>query len=106
MRALSARRSGAVKAFDPSTGERYAGTYVGIIQSASSHSTALVVAGARPVTGFGSSSIASNVAQASAVLTGDRGSALTCDLNIEAGYSPHGFGQCRDQSGVSYRLQF
>jgi hypothetical protein len=39
-------------------------------------------------------------------LTGDKGGALTCTMKIEAAANPHGTGQCEDNKGGAYQLQF
>ena len=31
---------------------------------------------------------------------------LTCSMQIEPGYNPHGFGNCSNNHGGTYRLQF
>lgn len=101
-----ARRTGAVTAFDPSTGEQFAGTYVGVREGAVASSSAFVSAGGATGNAFGSTAVMSNMANATALLTGDKGSTLTCQMRIEAGLSPHGIGTCRDNRGVNYRVQF
>lgn len=101
-----ARRTGEVRAFDPSSGERFSGRYVGILETVSSSGTAFVHSGTRSATAFGSSSTGSNIGNATAFLTGDRGTSLNCEMKIEAGLSPHGMGACSDQRGGRYRLQF
>lgn len=100
-----ARRSGAVTALDPSTGETFSGTYVGIMPTVTQTSSG-VISGDVSLTGFGISAISSNIANATAFLKGDRGTSLTCVMQIEAGISPHGIGGCDDNFGHKYRLQF
>jgi len=39
-------------------------------------------------------------------LTGDKGGALSCTMKIEAAANPHGTGQCEDNKGGAYQLQF
>ena len=46
------------------------------------------------------------VGDAEAHLTGDKGGALTCTMKIEAPANPHGMGQCEDNRGGAYRVQF
>lgn len=101
-----AHRTGAVKAVDPSTGERFSGTYVGIMERISGTSTAFVSGQNRFASGFGTASIGSNIANATAYLKGDKGTMLTCRMRIEAGISPHGIGGCDDNRGGKYQLQF
>jgi hypothetical protein len=100
------RGAGAVTAFDPATGEHYAGNYVGIREVTTTTSGAFVQSGNTFATGTGFGTIASNMATSTAYLTGDKGSMLNCDMQIQAGFSPHGIGGCSDQKGGRYRLQF
>jgi hypothetical protein len=99
-----ARRSGKVTAFDPSTGEHFAGQYVGVVQSVAGTSTAITASG--QLAGIGTSSVSSNIGNATAYLQGDHGSTLNCGMNIEASFSPHGIGKCTDQAGTQYQVQF
>jgi len=46
------------------------------------------------------------VGDARVQLTGDKGGALTCTMKIEAAANPHGTGQCEDNKGGAYHLQF
>jgi hypothetical protein len=46
------------------------------------------------------------VGDARVQLTGDKGGALTCAMKIEAPANPHGTGQCEDNKGGAYHLQF
>jgi len=101
-----ATRSGAVTAFDPALSENFTGTYVGILETIRSSSTGFVQSGNSSATGFGFGSMGSNIANATAYLTGNKGTKLSCEMNIEAGFSPHGIGGCTDQKGGKYRLQF
>lgn len=101
-----ARRSGAVTAYDSVSGERFAGKYVGLLETVRSTSTAVAQVGTTNGVGFESSETGSNIANANAYLTGDKGTSLTCQMKIEAGFNPHGLGVCSDQKGGQYRLQF
>jgi hypothetical protein len=76
------RSGGAVRAFDPKKHERFSGTYAAGGQG-----------------GFG-------VVPATAMLTGDRGSNLSCEMQIKAGLTPQGDGTCVDQKNVRYQLSF
>jgi len=98
-----ARRTGAVTAFDPQMGEHYSGNYVGILEAVGGSSVTVSPAGSVGTTSFG---LGSNIANATAYLTGDKGSMLNCEMKIEASISPHGIGGCTDQKGGKYRLQF
>jgi hypothetical protein len=99
-----ARRTGAVTAFDPQTGEHYSGNYVGILEAVGGSSVTVNSAGSVGTTNFG---LGSNIANATAYLTGDKGSMLNCEMKIEASIiTPHGIGGCADQRGGKYRLQF
>lgn len=100
-----AYRSGAVTAADPSTGEQFSGTYVGILPGATQTSSA-VISGNASLSGFGTSSIRSNIANATAFLQGTKGTMLNCTMQIEASISPHGIGGCDDNFGRKYKLQF
>jgi hypothetical protein len=97
-----AYHTGAVTASDPSTGERFAGQYVGVREQTTATASGVGSAGY----GFASGSVGSNMANATAYLTGDKGTTLTCEMQIQAGLSPHGIGHCADNNGVQYRLQF
>ena len=101
-----ARRSGAVRASDPATGEQFAGTYVGLLERVDVRTSGTAVAGQVVASSFGSGSIGSNIANATAFLKGDKGTTLNCTMKIEAGLSPHGIGECQDNNGKQYRLQF
>ena len=101
-----AYRTGGVTAFNPKTNERFSGKYVGILEEISSSSSAFASAGRFSASGFSNSSISSNVANATAFLQGDKGTLLSCRMQIEAGLNPHGFGSCEDNKGSRYRLQF
>jgi hypothetical protein len=46
------------------------------------------------------------VGDARVALTGDKGGALTCTIKIGAAENPHGTGQCEDNKGGAYQLQF
>lgn len=100
------RGAGAVTAFDAATGEQYTGNYTAIREGVSGASTAIVQSGTGYVTGTSFGSATSNTANASAYLTGNKGSMLTCEMRIQAGLSPHGIGSCVDSRGGRYRLQF
>ena len=100
------RGAGAVSAYDASTGEHYSGNYVALRQSVAGMSTAFVQSGNASATGTSFTGMASNMATSSAYLNGDNGSVLSCDMQIQAGLSPHGIGACTDQTGGKYRLQF
>jgi hypothetical protein len=76
------RSGGAVRAFDPKRHERFAGTYAAVGQ---------VGPGLVPVT---------------AMLTGNRGSSLSCQMQIQAGSIPQGNGDCMDEKNVRYQLRF
>jgi hypothetical protein len=94
--------SGAVTASDPATGERFSGTYVGIIERTTGAASAFGPAGFGVATG----SVGSNIASSTAYLSGDKGTMLTCEMQIAAGLSPHGIGSCTDNKNMKYRLQF
>jgi hypothetical protein len=87
----------------PKTGEHYAGNYVGILEAVGGSSVTVSSAGNVGATSFG---LGSNIANATAYLTGDKGSMMNCEMKIEASISPHGIGGCTDQRGGKYRMQF
>ena len=103
-----AHRSGAVKALDPSTGEQFSGTYVGIMPTVSRTSSGVISSQGFNASGFGIDTVSSNIANANAFLKGDKGTMLTCVMKIEGAVvsSPHGIGGCNDNLGKKYRLQF
>ena len=101
-----AQRTGAVRANDPSSGEKFVGTYVGIMERIDVNSSSTVVSGSVVASGFGRGSIGANTANATAYLKGDKGTMLNCEMKIEAGLSPHGIGACDDNYGKKYKLQF
>lgn len=101
-----AHRTGIVRATDRSTGENFTGTYVGLLERVDVHTSSTTVRGGALASGFGSGTISSNLANASAVLRGDKGTVLNCQMKIEAGFSPHGMGDCQDNHGRKYTLQF
>jgi hypothetical protein len=101
-----AHRTGAVKALDPATGEKFVGAYSSVKEVVSGSSSAFVSGKAGFASGFGSASAASNIANATAFLKGDRGTMLNCSMLIQAGFSPSGIGDCTDNRGEKYKLQF
>jgi len=105
-----AKRSGKVTASNPKTGEKFSGTYVGLLERVTGFSTGYAQAsgmgGSINASGFGSSTVGSNIGNATAFLKGTNGTTLNCEMQIEVGLNPHGIGQCADQSEGRYRLQF
>lgn len=101
-----AARSGKVAARDPRSGERLTGTYVAIVRGANASSGGFASVGSAFINSGSSGTVTSRTANASAVLQGDRGTVLTCEMEIEAAISPHGIGNCFDGRGTNYRLQF
>ena len=97
---------GDVTAFNPATQERFSGTYVGVIRGTNVNSDAYATNGADFAVGAGSSVARSNLADATAYLRGDKGTMLTCAMQIQPGIYPHGIGQCSDNHRTTYRLQF
>ena len=55
---------------------------------------------------FTAASAGSDLSYATALFTGDKGTVLTCDMKIQAGLEPHGFGDCEGSKGKKYKLQF
>lgn len=95
--------AGRVAASDPATGETFAGTYAAVLGR---HSSASTTFGTDGQSRFTTSSGGSNLAPTTAFLKGDKGSMLTCEMQIAAGFNPHGIGTCQDNRGKAYRLQF
>lgn len=54
--------------------------------------------------GFGTSQ--SSVVPAQGTMTGPNGIVISCQFTIQSGLSPHGMGQCQDNRGNQYNLQF
>jgi hypothetical protein len=100
------RGAGAVKALDLRTHEQFAGKYVAIRETVSGATNAVITSGSSSGLGFEHRAASSNIANANAFLTGDMGSSLTCNMQIQAAWSPHGIGSCVDQKAVNYQLQF
>jgi hypothetical protein len=108
-----AYRSGSVTAFDPVKQENFVGTYVGILERVTGASNATananiqsgVQTGSASASGYGVTSFSSNIANANAYLKGDKGTLLSCVMQIEAAFNPHGIGGCDDNFGKKYRLQ-
>jgi hypothetical protein len=94
--------SGDVTAFNPTTQESFCGNYVAVVSGSNVTSAYATNDGA----GFGSSTARSNLAGASAYLRGDKGTMLTCSMEIQPGWYPHGIGSCSDNHSIAYRLQF
>lgn len=94
-----AHRSGTVTAFDPAAAETFSGNYVAIVNGVNSVAY-------MPNVGWGVAGSSSRVANATAFLRGDKGTVLTCQMQIERGFSPHGIGGCTDNRSKDYHLQF
>jgi hypothetical protein len=98
--------TGRVTARDTITGEQFSGEYVGIRETTSATGSSIAISQNRVANGFGSASVSSNLANATAFLTGDKGNSLNCQMTIQVGFSPHGIGDCSDKSGIKYHVQF
>jgi hypothetical protein len=72
---------GGARAFDPVKQEHFSGTYA-------------------------ATGIPLGLVSATAMLVGDRGSYLSCEMHIRAGSMPTGNGDCVDRKNSHYRLQF
>lgn len=95
--------TGKMTALNPETGETFDGIYTAILETKSSQVS-------RP-TWLGDQETASEVttsdlAQASAVLVGNKGTVLDIKMQIQAGVRPIGFGEATDNAGKKYRVQF
>lgn len=99
--------TGGISAFNPRTGERFQGTYVGIRDSevASVLGTTYLPHGKfLPTVATGVRH--SNQVSAMATMIGDKGTVLDCRMLIQAGWRPRGMGTCTDNKGGRYNLQF
>ena len=110
--------SGKVTANDPSTGENFTGTYVGVLERTTATAPNSGNGQGNPFGTAGSSQFNANdsdftfapagssITNASALITGDKGTVLTCEMKIQAGIEPHGLGNCEGNKGKKYKLQF
>ena len=113
-----AYHSGKVTANDPATDEHFTGSYVGVLERPTATASSVGngqtnfpgPAGSGTVPSTDSDStfapVGSDVTHATALITGDKGTVLTCDMKIQAGIEPHGFGDCEGNKGKKYKLQF
>ncbi len=95
--------SGRMTAVNPVTGESFEGRYTAILETkVVQHST----------TSFwgdedaGQSVESSDVAQASAVMVGTKGTVLNVKMKVKAGHPPSAFGDAEDNKGQKYNVQF
>lgn len=95
--------SGRMTAVDPKTSEMFDGTYTAIQQTQVTQHTQPSLFGDEDV---GQSVATSDVAQASAVLVGNKGTILNIKMQIKAGSPPIGFGEAEDNHGAKYNVQF
>jgi hypothetical protein len=96
-----AASSGAMTATNPVTGEYFQGTYTGIQE------THVVQHTEASFWGDTDQSVeTSAVAQAAAVLVGNKGTVLNLKLHVKIGNPPSGFGEGEDNKGVKYNVQF
>lgn len=102
MQIETSRGHGTIRASHPSTGERLEGTYSGVAGGAAG---AVLGGGPGGLVGGGGAVRRTDV-PAIATLIGDQGTVLDCEMLIQAGFRPHGFGTCKDNKGRQYRLQF
>lgn len=102
----SAFHSGGMRAYNPKTGERFTGSYVGISPGASETSFGTMSGGSGVVSGSEIGVVRSNVANATGFLHGTKGTMMTCEMQIQRGLYPHGIGTCTDNHHVKYHLQF
>ena len=105
-----AKRTGSMSATSRENGEKFVGQYVGFLDgysdSTSSFSNGKTSADGNYSTSSHSTSSAFGNAAATAFMTGDKGRTLNCDMMVDAGLHPHGMGNCTDQFGTAYRIQF
>jgi hypothetical protein len=93
--AIGGSASGGIAAQNPKTGETFEGRYTAMLRTVGSANTG------GTVTHFSTRN-----ANAQATMNGNKGTTISFDLEIMAGWSPHGFGQGIDGQGRQYRLQF
>lgn len=95
--------AGKMSAVDTASGETFDGSYTAVVQTN-------VVQHSQPGlfgdTDTGQSVQTSDVAQASAVLVGTKGTVLNFKMTIKAGSPPIGFGDGEDNHGKKYNVQF
>jgi len=95
--------SGKLTATDPVTGEVFDGRYTAIQETTTSQVT-------RP--GFlfddetGQEVKTSDVAQASAILVGNKGTVINIKMTVKAGSPPIAYGEGTDNKGNKYNVQF
>ncbi|OYV63753.1 MAG: hypothetical protein B7X01_00025 [Acidiphilium sp. 21-62-4] len=98
--------TGGMKAFNQKTGEAFTGSYVGVLPSAQASSFGVANVGGGVPSGESFTTVRSNMANARGFLHGDKGTMLTCSMQIQAGLNPHGIGTCTDNHDEHYDLQF
>lgn len=95
--------TGGVAATHPVTSERFTGQYTGILPS--SRGTAqLHTPSGRWL--YGNYQETGRNANAVATLTGDKGTVIQLEMQILAGWTPHGIGSGADNRGQRYQVQF
>jgi hypothetical protein len=95
--------SGKMTATDPNTGEYFEGTYTAILdQRVTQHSRETFWG----TENAGQSVETSGVAQASAVLVGNKGTVLNIKMQVKPGSPPIGYGEAEDNKGKKYNVQF
>lgn len=94
--------SGGVAATHPATGERFQGQYTALLQASRSHAT--IYSGGQWA--YANTHQTSRNANTIASLTGDRGTVIHIQMEILAGWSPHGIGTGRDNTNRHYQVQF
>ena len=95
--------TGGVAATHPVTGERFKGQYTGILPSSRGSAQFRTPAGG---TFYGNYQETGRNANAVATLNGDKGTVIQLQMQILAGWTPHGIGSGTDNQGRRYQLQF
>lgn len=101
-RARGGSATGGVVALHPN-GERFTGTYTGILPSATGRSYVQLPSGQWA---WVNTRMQSNTANAIATLSNTNGTTIQLSLTILAGFTPHGIGGGQDNRGVTYQVQF
>jgi len=99
------RAEGGVAATDTASGEKFRGTYVGLMEAGRFRSGQIRDSVGFPV-GTSNSYESSRNATAISTLKGDQGTVIQLTLQIVAGWSPHGIGSGTDNKGRTYQVQF
>jgi hypothetical protein len=95
--------SGQMNGTDPATGETFTGTYTAIQETSTNQVSTPSFWGDQDTA---QEVKTSDVAQASAVLVGNKGTVFNIKMTVKAGNPPIGFGEATDNAGKKYNVQF